>query len=73
MPSASLLQYNGLLYGVTLLGGLSSRHCEYGGGCGTIFDITPSGKKRILHMFKGYPSDGSSPGGALIDDSRQLI
>lgn len=71
-PSASLLQYNGLLYGVTLLGGLSSRHCEYGGGCGTIFDITPSGKKRILHMFKGYPSDGSSPGGALIDVAGSL-
>ena len=65
-PSAHLLLFKGSLYGVTLLGGLSESHCEAdGGGCGTIFNVTPAGKEHVLYKFKGYPKDGSAPSAAL--------
>lgn len=49
---------NGNLYGTTLDGGKSSQ--------GTIFELSPSGVKTILHNFKGEPRDGSGPEGNLL-------
>jgi uncharacterized repeat protein (TIGR03803 family) len=61
-PSAGLVLYNGTFYGTTYTGGAS---CNIGGGCGTVFAITPSGMETVLHSFKGK-SDGSGPQAALI-------
>lgn len=68
-PLGPLLQAsNGNLYGTTSEGG-SSTNCPYDGlvGCGTVFQITPSGKFTTLHVFDG--SDGALPGygGSLIE------
>jgi uncharacterized repeat protein (TIGR03803 family) len=56
-PMATLLSYNGILYGTT----------EYGGanGFGTVFAIMPSGKETVLYSFAGQP-DGASPRSGLV-------
>jgi uncharacterized repeat protein (TIGR03803 family) len=58
----------GSLYSTTVAGG--DPHCTYGGGCGTVFKLTPNAKGQwtitTLHRFK-Y-SDGAFPGGGLIFD-----
>jgi uncharacterized repeat protein (TIGR03803 family) len=49
-PSGGLVQAaNGTFYGTTSQGGISSSNC--GGGCGTIFKITPSGTLTTLYSF----------------------
>jgi uncharacterized repeat protein (TIGR03803 family) len=60
-PYAVLIQANnGNFYGTTLYGGASS--CP--GGCGVIFEITPSGMSRTLHSFDG--TDGGNPYAGLM-------
>jgi len=57
---------NGKFYGVTEMGGASGTGC-YGYGCGTIFEITPSGQLTTLYNFctqSGCP-DGSEPSGLV--------
>jgi uncharacterized repeat protein (TIGR03803 family) len=56
-PSASLTGIGGMLYGTTAVGGSSS--CG-GYGCGTVFEVSMSGKERVLHRFEGG-ADGQSP------------
>jgi uncharacterized repeat protein (TIGR03803 family) len=63
-PSGALLNVNGTLYGTTVSGG--SRSCG-GGGCGTIFSITTSGKEVVRYNFKGGTTDGQSPNGGLVN------
>jgi uncharacterized repeat protein (TIGR03803 family) len=62
-PAASLIDVNGTLYGTTENGGA---HNRCGGGCGTVFSITPSGAEKVLHNFGGG-SDGAYPLASLID------
>ncbi len=65
-PTASLIEVNGALYGTTEVGG-SYRTCNtLGGGCGTVFSITPSGTEEVLHSF-GNGTDGADPKRSLID------
>jgi uncharacterized repeat protein (TIGR03803 family) len=68
-PRGRLLDVNGTLYGETLWGG-SHRECftmsEETHGCGTVFGITTSGKKKILYQFTGG-ADGANPDGGLIE------
>jgi uncharacterized repeat protein (TIGR03803 family) len=52
---------DGNFYGTTSTGG-SSGNCN--GGCGTIFQLTPSGTLTTLHSFDG--ADGHYPASALI-------
>jgi uncharacterized repeat protein (TIGR03803 family) len=56
-----VLDGQGNLYGATYEGGLY--------GAGTVFEITPPGTETILYSFSGN-SDGGSPSGGLIRDSR---
>ncbi|MGB6740533.1 MAG: choice-of-anchor tandem repeat GloVer-containing protein [Candidatus Cybelea sp.] len=63
-PSGALLNVNGTLYGTTVSGG--SRSCG-GGGCGTVFSITTSGKEVVRYNFKGGKTDGQSPNGGLVN------
>lgn len=60
-PIGSLVAVNGRLYGTTWNGGGGG--CDT--GCGTVFEISTSGRERMLHSFKG-PPDGESPGGGLV-------
>jgi uncharacterized repeat protein (TIGR03803 family) len=66
-PNASLvLGGKGNLYGTTTYGG------PYGcaeDGCGTVFELTPSGGETILHSF-GASGDGSGPYGRLVRDEK---
>jgi uncharacterized repeat protein (TIGR03803 family) len=52
----------GNLYGTTQRGGAGC-----GWGCGTVFQLTPSGSLNVLYSFSG--SDGGNPDGALIADA----
>ncbi len=63
-PLAGLVVVNGALYGTTLQGGSSSFHCIGLRGCGTVFEISTSGKERVLYRFKPKP-DGQRPEASL--------
>ena len=65
-PTGGLLIDNaGNLYGTTKMGG-TGNFC--GGGCGTVFKMTPDGTITVLYNFTGQ-SDGARPTGALIADA----
>lgn len=70
-PQAALVQAtNGNLYGTTAYGG-ANRSCASNGslvGCGTIFEITPSGKLTTLYSFCSQSgcADGQFPFGGLV-------
>ncbi len=60
---------NGNWYGLTAFGGIAS--CNHGMGCGTAYQLTPSGggwTKTEIYTFGVAPSDGNSPLGGLISD-----
>jgi uncharacterized repeat protein (TIGR03803 family) len=65
-PSANLVAVNGKLYGTTVGGGYlgNGSGCYYD-GCGVVFEISTSGKERVLHAFKGG-KDGAGPSGPLL-------
>ncbi len=65
-PYASLVDVNGILYGMTLSGGANQR--------GTVFSISTSGAKyRVLHSFGESSQDGASPfGTGLVDVNGKL-
>jgi uncharacterized repeat protein (TIGR03803 family) len=68
-PSAGLVQAtNGDFYGTTGYGGA---YCASTGGCGTIFEITPSGTLTTLYNFCSqgvypYCTDGEEPLAGLV-------
>jgi uncharacterized repeat protein (TIGR03803 family) len=55
-----LIYRNGKFYG-TAAGG-----APYYSGHGVVFEVTPTGRERILYRFKGEP-DGAGPGSGLTD------
>jgi uncharacterized repeat protein (TIGR03803 family) len=67
-PTFKLVSINGELYGTTKYGG--SSYCN-GGGCGTIFKVTKSGRRTILHRFYGY-AHGAYPQGLIGDSAGNL-
>jgi len=70
-PTAPLVQAtDGNLYGTTSHGGLNS--CGGGLGCGTVFQIAPSGHPfSTLHAFSG--GDGSLPLGPVTQNTNGLF
>jgi uncharacterized repeat protein (TIGR03803 family) len=58
-PVGLLAQMGGDLFGVTAAGGGT---CN----CGTVFKLTTSGVKTVLHKFAGAPHDGATPAGGLV-------
>jgi uncharacterized repeat protein (TIGR03803 family) len=66
-PNAGLIaDPAGNLYGTTQLGG-ANPSCNQAPGCGTVFQLTPSGSLTVLHSFAG--SDGEEPFAGLIADA----
>jgi uncharacterized repeat protein (TIGR03803 family) len=63
-PTARLINVNGTLYGTTFQGGAYSSHCS--NGCGTVYSITTSGSKKVLHSFAGG-TDGAHPYAGLAN------
>jgi len=58
----------GNLYGTTWGGGNSD--CSYGSGCGTVFELKPSGGSwtyNLVYAFQG--NDGEDPAGGLVMDA----
>jgi uncharacterized repeat protein (TIGR03803 family) len=57
----------GAFYGTTSVGGTNS--CG-GNGCGTVYKLV-GGKENWVYSFKGYPSDGETPGYiSLVTDGK---
>ncbi|MGA8576821.1 MAG: choice-of-anchor tandem repeat GloVer-containing protein [Candidatus Cybelea sp.] len=57
-PAAGLVSIGTTLYGTTQLGGTATRLCA--SGCGTVFEVTPSGAERVVYRFRGG-KDGAFP------------
>lgn len=69
MPEGNLVRdKSGKLYGTTFWGGASYGSSLCALGCGTVFEITPTGTKTILHSFSGG-TDASTPSGGLVRDA----
>jgi uncharacterized repeat protein (TIGR03803 family) len=66
LDSPLALDAHGNIYGMSPYGGNSN--CGDGGGCGTLFKITPAGKFTVLHAFT--ETDGRQPEGGLVLDSK---
>jgi len=68
-----LLGKNGVLYGTTTSGGTGACSSPSGDtGCGTVFSLTPSGKRyteKVLYSFQSG-TDGEAPRAKLIADSQ---
>jgi uncharacterized repeat protein (TIGR03803 family) len=64
-PAAHLTVLNGQLYGTTWGGGAHSCFSS-GGGCGTVFAVSPSGKEKVLYSFAGG-KDGAAPLAGLLN------
>ena len=67
-PNAGLVQAtNGELYGTTSEGG-TGPYCLYDSGCGTVFQITPSGTLTTLYSFCSLVNcaDGERPEAGLV-------
>jgi uncharacterized repeat protein (TIGR03803 family) len=56
---------DGNLYGTTIEGGTTG--CLF--GCGTVFQLTPSGKETVLYRFTGTP-DGENPYASVAFDAQ---
>jgi uncharacterized repeat protein (TIGR03803 family) len=72
LDSPVAVDAEGNLYGMSPFGG--SPNCglvENNLGCGTLFKISPSGKFKVLHVFKG--TDGIQPEGGLVLDAKGNI
>jgi uncharacterized protein (TIGR03437 family) len=66
LPESGLVQAtNGNFYGTTANGGANTS-CN--GGCGTVFNMTPSGTLTTLYSFcaQGGCADGENPNGGLV-------
>lgn len=63
-----LIDAKGNLYGTAGAGGDLSCSSQGSVGCGVVFKITPAGKERVLHTFKG--PDGANPSYGFVADTK---
>ena len=60
LPSGLVEDAAGNIFGVTVAGGVSCSYAQQG-GCGTVFELTQSGKYKVLYSFTGVNGDGAVP------------
>jgi uncharacterized repeat protein (TIGR03803 family) len=65
--SGLVMDGQGTLYGTTRDGG--DLGCQAGGGCGTVFKVTPDATETVLYRFTGG-TDGATPYGGLVLDGQ---
>jgi len=72
-PSGSLVRDTaGNLYGTTVGGGNFNCVQGFGGSCGTVFKLDPTGTETVLYSFQGT-TDGSMPfAGVVMDGAGNL-
>ncbi len=71
---AVLLGQDGAFYGTTQAGGAGDcARPGYPDGCGTVYRVTAAGDEIVLHQFAGYPTDGSSAVGGLVQDAQGIF
>jgi uncharacterized repeat protein (TIGR03803 family) len=68
-PEAGLIAFHGKLYGTSDDGG--GFGCVKHAGCGTVFEVSPSGQERVVYAFKGLV-DGAHPTASLVDERQTL-
>ena len=69
-PLDGLIQDSaGNLYGTTFYGGKLACYDGISNGCGVIFEITETGKERVLYRFGGK-ADGGYPIGGVVQDAQ---
>jgi uncharacterized repeat protein (TIGR03803 family) len=67
-PIAGLVRdTKGNLYGTTEFGGVNPCSAE---NCGTVFELTSSGRETILHNFENNGTDGNFPVSGLVRDTK---
>jgi uncharacterized repeat protein (TIGR03803 family) len=71
-PNGALaIDDNGNLFGTTSQGG-GGVQCP--GGCGTVFEITSTGKENVIYAFQGGEFDGEDPeSGIMLDPAGNLF
>jgi uncharacterized repeat protein (TIGR03803 family) len=66
-PTTALANVNGVLFGVTPVGGSGQCHfTSTPGGCGTIYEVTTAGSESVVHSFTSG-SDGAWPTAGLAN------
>jgi len=71
-PAAGLIaDSSGNLYGTTEIGG-GKESCNFGPGCGTVFEIAADGTETILHKFKEATDGATSMAGLVADNAGNL-
>ena len=70
-PWGRLLVDKGNLFGVTLNGGREKPSCISTEGCGTVYEVTPTGAETVLYRF-AVKSSGLSPSGLARDKRGNL-
>lgn len=71
IPSALVRDAKGNLFGTNFWGGNTKGICSEYRGCGTVFELTATGKLIVLHTFDW--SDGANPYNALIQDANGTL
>jgi len=72
-PSGIIFGHDGNIYGTALRGG-GNQDCGFNYGCGTVFELTPSGSgwtETTLHVFH-QGTDGGWPGPPIMDKEGNL-
>ncbi|MGC1380464.1 MAG: choice-of-anchor tandem repeat GloVer-containing protein [Candidatus Baltobacteraceae bacterium] len=65
VPVGALVARNGVLYGTTNFGGDASKDCYPAKGCGTVYEVSMTGKETVLYRFAGT-ANGTRPYAGLV-------
>jgi uncharacterized repeat protein (TIGR03803 family) len=70
-PGSLAMDAHGNLFGTAGGGQFQNASCG-SGGCGTVFELSPSASgwsEKVIHSFQGPPNDGQYPSGNILIDA----